>query len=59
MKFKYLLKGDVKLCVCMILIYYICIINFRWYDIFEILFYEKYYIVNGEKKVYKGEKKCK
>lgn len=55
MKFKYLLKGDVKLCVCMILIYYICIINFRWYDIFEILFYEKYYIVNGEKKVYKGE----
>lgn len=43
----------------MILIYYICIINFRWYDIFEILFYVKYYIVNGEKKVYKGEKKCK
>lgn len=59
MKFKYQLKGDVKLCVCMILIYYTCIINLRWYDTLEILLYEKYYTVNGEKKVHKDEKKCK
>lgn len=59
MKFKYPLKGDVKLCVCMILIYYTCIINLRWYDTLEILLYEKYYTVNGEKTVHKGEKKCK
>lgn len=59
MKFKYPLKGDVKLCVCMILIYYTCIINLRWYDTLEILLYVKYYTVNGEKKVHKGEKKCK
>lgn len=59
MKFKYPLKGDVKLCVCMILIYYTCIINLRWYDTLEILLYVKYYTVNGEKKVHKDEKKCK
>lgn len=58
MKFKYPLKGEVKLCVCMILIYYTCIINLRWYDTLEILLYEKYYTVNGEKKVHKDEKKC-
>lgn len=45
--------------VCMILIYYTCIINLRWYDTLEILLYEKYYTVNGEKKVHKDEKKCK
>lgn len=59
MKFKYPLKGDVKLCVCMILIYYTCIINLRWYDTLEILLYVKYYTVNGEKKVHKDEKNCK
>lgn len=59
MKFKYPLKGDVKLCVCMILIYYTCIINLRWYNTLEILLYVKYYTVNGEKKVHKDEKKCK
>lgn len=59
MKFKYPLKGEVKLCVCMILINYTCIINLRWCDTLEILLYEKYYTVNGEKKVHKGEKKCK
>lgn len=56
MKFKYPLKGDVKLCVCMILIYYTCIINLRWYDTLEILLYVKYYTVNGEKTVHKDEK---
>lgn len=40
-----------------ILIYYTCIINLRWYDTLEILLYEKYYTVNGEKKVHKDEKK--
>lgn len=43
----------------MILIYYTCIINLRWYDTLEILLYVKYYTVNGEKKVHKDEKKCK
>lgn len=58
-----LMKNEIQIpterSVCMILIYYTCIINLRWYDTLEILLYVKYYTVNGEKKVHKDEKKCK